>query len=34
MRVAFLRDETGNRRYWTIPVKRIDTTAIFNHTQE
>lgn len=30
----FLRDETGNRRYWIIPVKQIDKNALFNMSIE
>jgi predicted P-loop ATPase len=28
---GFLRDETGNRRYWVIPVVNIDLNAIFGY---
>lgn len=28
----YLRDETGNRRYWTIPVSRIDVEKVFQHS--
>jgi len=26
----YLRDVTGNRRYWTVPVKKVDVNQIFN----
>lgn len=26
----YLRDETGNRRYWTIPIKNVDIDAVVN----
>lgn len=26
----FLRDDTGNRRFWTVPIDRIDTDRLFN----
>lgn len=28
----YLRDETGNRRYWTIPVSKIDVEKVFQHS--
>lgn len=28
----YLRDETGNRRYWTIPIKSVDIDAVVNHS--
>jgi hypothetical protein len=31
---GFLRDETGNRRYWTIPVNNIDLNAVFYYQPE
>jgi predicted P-loop ATPase len=31
---CYLRDETGNRRYWTVPVKNIDIERIFGHLPE
>lgn len=31
---AYLTDETGNRRYWTIPVKNMNIDKIFKHTPE
>jgi predicted P-loop ATPase len=31
---GFLRDETGNRRYWTVPVNNIDLGAVFYYQQE
>lgn len=31
---AFLCDETGNRRYWTIPVDSIDIQKIFEYDSE
>lgn len=30
----FLHDETGNRRYWTIPVDNIDIKTIFSKSEE
>lgn len=30
----FLRDETGNRRYWIVPVKQIDKNTLFSMSQE
>lgn len=30
----YLRDETGNRRYWTIPVKEIDINMVFQRPPE
>ena len=27
----YLRDETGNRRYWTVPVKSVDVEAVFHY---
>lgn len=30
----FLHDETGNRRYWTIPVDNIDIKMIFSYPEE
>jgi hypothetical protein len=31
---GYLRDETGNRRYWTIPVERIDIEKVFEYPPE
>ncbi len=31
---AYLTDETGNRRYWTVPVKNMNVESIFAHTPE
>ncbi len=31
---GYLRNETGNRRYWTIPVSKINLNAVFEHSQE
>ena len=31
---AYLTDETGNRRYWTVSVKNMDVGSIFAHTSE
>lgn len=31
---AYLRDETGNRRYWTIPVENINLKKIFDFDEE
>lgn len=31
---GYLRDETGNRRYWTIPINEIKLNAVFEHSQE
>ena len=31
---GFLRDETGNRRYWVIPIETIDINAVFQHSPE
>jgi len=31
---GYLRDETGNRRYWTIPVDNMDVEQIFKHPPE
>lgn len=30
----YLRDETGNRRFWTIPIEKIDLEKIFKLTEE
>lgn len=30
----FLKDETGNRRYWIIHIEKIDKKALFSMTQE
>lgn len=30
----YLRDETGNRRYWTIPIKSVDIDAVVNHSPD
>ena len=30
----FLRDETGNRRFWTIPVESLDLDKIFEYSPE
>lgn len=27
----YLRDETGNRRFWTVPVKSVDVEAVFRY---
>lgn len=31
---GYLRDETGNRRYWTVPINNIDLKSIFKHSKE
>jgi len=31
---GYLRDETGNRRYWTVPVESIDLEQIFEYSPE
>lgn len=31
---TYLTDETGNRRYWTVPVKNMDIESVFAHTPE
>lgn len=31
---AYLCDETGNRRYWTIPIEKIDIQKIFEYDSE
>ena len=30
----YLRDETGNRRYWTIPIQKIDIGKIFEYSSD
>lgn len=30
----YLHDETGNRRYWTIPIEKINLDKIFNYSKE
>ena len=30
----YLRDVTGNRRFWTIPIEKMDTNAIFSYSSE
>lgn len=31
---GYLRDETGNRRYWTISINNIDIESVFKHSPE
>lgn len=31
---GYLRDETGNRRYWTVPINNIDLKSVFKHSKE
>ena len=31
---SFLQDETGNRRYWTVPVNKIDLDKLFHYSSE
>jgi predicted P-loop ATPase len=31
---GYLRDESGNRRYWTVPVVNIDLDKVFEYTPE
>ena len=30
----YLRDETGNRRYWTIPIEKIELEKVFGYSPE